>query len=87
MINLEQSNLLHKLHCVVAAAARMYYDSQAYGQTECTPCPVGTFGRSSGADTCEVCPEGTYQDEVRLDSDHQEQSNLLPMERAMSRHL
>ena len=41
-----------------------YCDSQAYGQTECTPCPVGTFGRSSGANTCEVCPEGTYQDQV-----------------------
>lgn len=37
---------------------------QEYGQTECTPCPVGTFGRDSGADTCEVCPQGTYQDQV-----------------------
>lgn len=52
------------LHRLGAAATDIYCDSQAYGQTECTPCPVGTFGRSSGADTCEVCPEGTYQDQV-----------------------
>jgi len=40
---------------------------QEYGQLECTPCPVGTFGRDSGADTCEVCPQGTFQDQVTKD--------------------
>ena len=45
---------------------------QEFGQTECTPCPLGTFGRDSGADTCEVCPQGTFQDQVSLEV------NILP---------
>lgn len=44
----------------------LLFSIQGFAQTECIPCLIGTFGSESGADTCEVCPQGTFQDQVRV---------------------